>query len=76
MELTLTSGRGVRGVLVEEHGASSVVGHVEPVREELVVNILNRFLQCDDMPLACDLLLNSTSGSLVPVADAEPFLYK
>ena len=26
---------------------------VEPVREELVVNILNRLLQGDDMPLAC-----------------------
>ena len=34
----------------------------------------------DAMPLACDLLLNSafvsTSGSWVPVVDAEPFLYK
>ena len=62
-------------VLIEEHCASSVVGLVEPVREKLVVNILNRFLQCDDMPLACNLLLksaiSSTSGSWIPVVDAE-----
>ena len=67
-------------VLVEEHRASSVVGHVEPIREKLVVNMLNRFLQGDDVPLACDLLLDgafsSTSGSWVPVVDAEPFLYR
>ena len=58
-------------VLIEEHCASSVVGHEEPVREKLMVNILDRFLQCDDMPLACDLLLNnaffSTLGSRIPV---------
>ena len=57
-----------------------MTGHVEPIREKLVVNILNRFLQSDDMPLACDLLLDSafsyTSGSWVPVVDAEPFLYR
>ena len=45
---------GEESVLVEEHRAYSVVGHVEPVREELVVKVFNRFLQCDDMPLACD----------------------
>ena len=78
MDLTLTSGK--KSVLIEEHCASSVVGHVEPVREELVVNVFNRFLQCDDMLLACDLILksafSSTSGSSIPVADAESFLYK
>ena len=66
-------------VLVEEHRASSVVSHVEPVREELVVNVFNRFLQCDDMPLACDLFLNSalpsTSRSWIPVVDAQRFVY-
>ena len=53
------------------------MGHVEPIREKLVVNILNRFLQGGDVPLACDLLLDaalsSTSGSWVPAVDAEPF---
>ena len=38
-------------VLVEQHCASSVVGHVEPVREELVIDLFNRFLQGDDVPL-------------------------
>ena len=55
------------------------MGHVEPVREEFVVNVLNCFLQCDDMPFACDLFLNSalssTSRSWIPVVDAQPFLY-
>ena len=36
---------GEESVLVEEHCASCVVGHVEPVREKLVVNILNHFLK-------------------------------
>ena len=71
---------GEESVLIEEHCASSVVSYVEPGRQVLVVNILNRFLQCDDMPLACDLLLNSafpsTSGSWIPVVDAESFLHR
>ena len=50
----------------------SGMGHVKPTREKLVVNILNRILRCDDVPLACDLLLDSafssTSGSWVPAA--------
>ena len=78
MDLTLTPGKKVS--FIEELCASSVVGHVEPVREKLVVNILDRFLQWDDMPLACDLLLSiafsSTSGSWIPVVDAESFLYR
>ena len=70
----------VEGVFVEEHRASSVVSFVEPVREEFVVNIFNRFLQCDDVPLACNLFFKSTfistSGSWIPAVDAELFLYK
>ena len=66
-------------VLMEEHHASSVVGHVEPVREELVVNVFNRLLQGDDMPFSCNLFLDSafvsSMGSWIPVVDAQPFLY-
>ena len=55
-------------VLVEQHCTPSIMGHVEPIREKLVVNILTCLLQGDDMPLACDLLLDgafpSTSGVL------------
>ena len=51
-----------------------VVSHVEPVREELVVNILNRLVQGDDMPCSCNLFLDSalfsTSRSWIPVVDA------
>ena len=76
----LDFGVRVEGVFVEEHRANSVVGHVESIRENITVNIFNRFLQCDGVPLACDLLListfSSTSRSWVPVVDAESFLYK
>ena len=68
---------GKECVLVEKHCASSVVGHVEPVREKLMVDILNCFLQRDDVPFPRNLLLDgsfpSTSGSWVPVVDAESF---
>ena len=35
MDVTLTSGKSV---FVEKHCASSEVGHVEPIREKLVVD--------------------------------------
>ena len=61
----------VESVFVVENRASSVVGHVESIREKLMVNIINSFLQCDDVPLPCDLLLKSTffstSRSWIPV---------
>ena len=70
----------VEGVFVEEHRASSVVGHVEPICQNIMVNIFNCFLQCDDVPLACDLFLNSTffstSRSWIPVVDAESLLHR
>ena len=50
---------GVEGVLVVKNRASSVMNHVEPIRENLVVNIFNRLLQGHIMPLACNLLLES-----------------
>ena len=48
----------VEGVFVEEHRASSVVGQLEPICQNIMVNLFNCFLQCDDVPLACDLFLN------------------
>ena len=33
------------------------------VGEDLMVNVFDRFLRCDDMPLACDLFLNSALSS-------------
>ena len=58
----------IESVLVEQNRTSSIVSHVEPVREELVVNILNRFLQSDDMPLPCNSSFNG-----VPVVGAKSF---
>ena len=61
----------VEGVHVEEHRVSSIVGHVEPICQNITVNIFKCFLQCDDVPLACDLFLKSTffstSRSWIPV---------
>ena len=65
-------------VLVEQYYTPSIMGHVEPICEKLVVNIINRLLQGDDVLFPCNLLLDgsfsATSGSWVPVADAESFL--
>ena len=65
----------VEGLLVEENRAARKVGHVEAIREKLVVNISRRLLQGNDMLLSCNLFFEgiffSPTGSGVPVADAE-----
>ena len=70
---------GVEGVLVEENRATCVMGHVEAIREKLVVNILGRLLQGNDMPLSCNLLFEGIlfhpTGSRIPVVDAESPLH-
>ena len=35
------------------------MGHVEAIREKLVVNVVRRFLQSNDMPPSCNLLFES-----------------
>ena len=71
---------GVEGVLVVENRASSVMSHVEPICKNVMIDILNRVLQGDDVPLACDLFLKSiflpTQGSWIPVVDAESLLHR
>ena len=75
MDLTLTSGKKVSLLKTPR---ICVVSHVEPVREELVVNMLNRLLQGDDVPFSCNLFLDSalfsTSRSWIPVVDAQALL--
>ena len=55
------------------------MGHVEPIREKLMVNIFNRFLLVDDVALPSNVLFNgsffSTSGSGVPTINTEPLLF-
>ena len=46
MDLTLTSGKQVS--LLNGTATSPIVGHVEPVREKVVVDILNRLLHGDN----------------------------
>ena len=42
---------GVESVLIEENRTTCVMGHVEAIREKLVVNIFGRLLQGNDMAL-------------------------
>ena len=78
MDLTLMSRKKVS--LVEQHCAPSIMGHVEPIREKLVVIILNRFLQGDNVPFPCtfvsQLAPSSAPWSWIPVVDAQPFLWR
>ena len=41
---------GVEGVLVEENCTTCVMGHVEAIREKLVVDVVGCLLQGNDMP--------------------------
>ena len=69
---------GEEGVLVEEDCTTCVMGHVEAIREKLVVNIFGRFLQGNDMPPSCNWfegILFSATGSRVPVVNTEQVLH-
>ena len=46
---------GVEGVLIGENRTTCVMGHVEAIREKLVVNIFGSLLQGNDMPPSCNL---------------------
>ena len=78
-KMDLTSILGVEGV-VEENLASSVMGTVEPTSKNVMVDILRCFLQSDDVPPACNLLLEgiffSASGPWIPAVDTQPLLHK
>ena len=39
----------IEGVLVEKNCTTCVMGHVEAIREKLVVNVVRRLLQSNDM---------------------------
>ena len=70
---------GVEGVLVEKDCTTCVMGHVEAIREKLVINVVRRFLQGNDMPPSCNLLFEgiffSPTESRVPAVDAESPLH-
>ena len=69
----------VEGVLVEKNRACTLMGHVEPINKNVMIDILRCFMLRDEVPPACDLLLKSvflsTSRSWIPVADAETLLH-
>ena len=64
---------GEECILVESHCTSPLVSCVGSVREEVVVDILNRLLQGDSVLLSCNSFLDSTlfstSRSRIPVVD-------
>ena len=52
---------GVESVLVEEARATCAMGHVDAIREKLVVNI-GHLLQVNDMPISCHLFSDEGSS--------------
>ena len=68
----------VKVVLVEQDSIASVVGNAKVIRETLVLEVLNRFVEGNDVPFACNVLFNGTfsasSRSRVPAQDAEACL--
>ena len=66
------------GAHVEKHRAASVVCNMEHVGEEFMIHIINRLLQGDNVPLACDWLFNcaffTTSRSWIPNVVVQPLL--
>ena len=71
---------GVEGVLIEENRAACIMGHVEPTCKNVMIDIVGRLLQGNDMPPACNLFFEgiffSASGPRVPVVDAESLLHQ
>ena len=72
--------QGRKGVLVEENCTTCVMGHVVPTCEKVVVNVVGRLLQGNDVSHSCNLFLEGifffTSGPRVPVVDGEPLLHR
>ena len=58
---------GVEGVLVEEDCTTCVMGHMEAIREKLVVNVVRRFLQSNDMPHSCNLFFDPVVAAESPL---------
>ena len=46
---------GVENDLIEENRAACIMGHVEPTCQNVMIDIVRRLLQGNDMPLSCNL---------------------
>ena len=68
----------VKGVLVEQDSTASVVGNVKVIREALVLEVLNRFLERNHVPFHRNVFFDGTfsasSTSRVPAQDAGAYL--
>ena len=64
----------VKGVHVEQDSTTREMGYVKVIRETLVLEVLDRFLERNHVPFACNMFFNgpcsSSSGSRIPAVDA------
>ena len=63
-------------ILVEQDHTTSIVFHVEAIRQELVLEVFNCFLQGNDVPLSRNMFFDSscfsTSRPWIPIFNTEP----
>ena len=69
----------MKGVLVEQNRTTSIMSHKEAIRQVVVINVFDSFLQGDDVSfhrnVLFDGIFSSASRSWVPIVDAEPLLF-
>ena len=70
---------GVESIFVEQESTPAVVSHMEAVRQKVVLEVLDGFLQRDDVPFPRNVTFNSscfsTSRTRFSTFDAEPRLF-
>ena len=68
----------MKNVFVEQYRTSNKMSHIKMTRQEIVLEVLDCLLQCDDVPFPRDVLINGTffpsSRSQIPTQNAEPLL--
>ena len=71
---------GVEGVLVEENCTACEVSHMKAFMKDFVIDVVRSFLQGDEMPLSCNLFLDSifcaSSRPKIPVVNTKPPLHR
>ena len=70
----------IEGVLDEESRTARKMGHAKSFMKDFVFDIFRSFLKCNEVPLSCNLFLESTfptsSGPRVPVVNVECLLHR
>ena len=76
MDLTSITRKNVS--LLNKDGTTSIMCHVEAIRQELVIQVFNCFLQDDDVPIHRNVFFGnsfSTPRSWAPIINTEPPLF-